>query len=115
MFSCLLGWLRFIKRTFITLFLLIGSIFGLLGVWMLAYDMSSPLGWMTAMSGLMCFYMLLLLLSEWLPDYSDDYADEPLVKLGQGSSQTEIDAEVNKYCPSLDWMDNEDKKSPDVW
>jgi len=54
---------------------------------MLVGDMSSPFAWMTTMSGFMCFYMLLVLASEYLTDYSDDYADEPLVKLGQGDHE----------------------------
>tara|TARA_R100000995_G_C3478710_1_gene122551 strand:- start:1090 stop:1479 length:390 start_codon:yes stop_codon:yes gene_type:complete len=78
---------RTIKWTSITLFCLFGCVVGALGIYLTVGDPTSPLAWMMVGSGLMCAYMLFLMaygIIGILPDYSKEYADQPLVKLGQG-------------------------------
>lgn len=91
MFSCARNWAyrvgRTIKWTSITLFCLFGCVVGALGIYLTVGDPASPIAWMMVGSGLMCAYMLFLMaygIIGILPDYSKEYADQPLVKLGQG-------------------------------
>tara|TARA_Y100000401_G_scaffold106389_1_gene99842 strand:- start:2232 stop:2519 length:288 start_codon:yes stop_codon:yes gene_type:complete len=94
MFSHLLGWFRFIKWTFITLFLLLGCAVGAVGVYWAFGDVTSPFAWLCIGSGFMCGYTLIMLTVLFignLPDYSVEHGPNPtLVKNSQGDHKRHI-------------------------
>lgn len=83
------------KLAFYTLFGIVGCVVGAFGIYLGAEFPASPLVWMMIASGIGSFWLLMAVFAipflEWLQcrDYTEDFGDEPLVKLGQSSEMPE--------------------------
>jgi len=110
MFSCLIANVgNAIKLAFYILFGIVGCVVGAIGIYTGVEFPTSPLVWMMIASGLGSFWLLMAVLVvpflEWLQcrDYTDDFEDEPLVKLGQGDYvQTYEDAVTSETGQAFD-------------
>jgi len=72
---------------------LLGCAVGAVGVYWVLGDVTSPFAWLCIGSGFMCGYTLIMLavfFVDDLIDHSNEHADEPLVKLGQGDYEKHI-------------------------